>query len=180
MDAVTRRDKMKAMLTVTGIPVSASELARQFGVSRQVIVGDVALLRAHGLDIIATSRGYMASRPVPAGRYVGKIVCCHSTLESTRQELEIIVHLGGEVVDVVVGHPVYGEITGQLNVTTAADIERFMERVEKSETRLLSDLTGGVHMHTIVCRDYAMYEEITGELEHAGLLYGSNVSKMNK
>ena len=40
-------------------PVAAGELARELGVSRQVIVQDVALLRAEGLEIVATNRGYV-------------------------------------------------------------------------------------------------------------------------
>ncbi len=38
-------------------PVSGTSLADAAGVSRQVIVQDIALLRADGHDIVATNRG---------------------------------------------------------------------------------------------------------------------------
>ena len=58
VEGTTRRKEILRQLQLSEKPVSASRFARDLGVSRQIIVGDVALLRAAGEDIIATSRGY--------------------------------------------------------------------------------------------------------------------------
>ncbi|MDR2909468.1 MAG: transcription repressor NadR [Oscillospiraceae bacterium] len=170
MDAPERREALKsAILTRTG-PLSASELAGELGVSRQVIVGDIALLRAAGLGIIATARGYMIAPSSPAGRFSAKLACRHS-LEQTENELSAIVELGGEVVDVVVAHYLYGEITGGLNISTREGVRDFVRRVRVHETRLLSELTDGVHLHTVSCPDKNTFDLISAKLLELGILY---------
>lgn len=154
-------------------PVSATSLAKAMGVSRQIIVGDIALLRAQGKEITATARGYTMAQPQPGGRYVGKLACQHS-FEDTGTELRAIVRAGGEVLDVVVEHDLYGEITGQLNVATEEDVELFLRKLQNNETRLLSELTGGVHLHTVACRDAAAFARIKAELCRLNLMYRSN------
>ena len=52
MKAAERRQKIMASLSQAQVPISASALASQFGVSRQIIVGDIALLRAADSDVI--------------------------------------------------------------------------------------------------------------------------------
>jgi transcriptional regulator of NAD metabolism len=170
MEGFERREELLRQLSQAQTPVSAANLARQLGVSRQVIVGDVALLRTRGSDIIATARGYIMSSPVPAGRYTGKIVCQHSLAE-TEKELMAIVRLGGHVVDVTVEHYLYGDMTGQLNLSTPQDVTAFIQKVNRNKARLLSELTGGVHLHTVACRDADTFQRIVEELSRLGLLY---------
>ena len=170
MDAAERRENIEAFLAQSTEPVSASRLARQLGVSRQVIVGDIALLRAAGRDIIATARGYMVPPAALPGRYVGKIACQH-TPQQLETELLTVVGLGGEVLDVVVAHELYGEMTGQLNIATTEDVAGFVRKTARSQTKLLSDLTDGVHLHTIACRDREAFERITRQLGALGILY---------
>ena len=170
MDAEKRRESIKAQLLQQEEPVSASRLAQQLGVSRQIIVGDIALLRTQGCDIVATARGYMRAKAVVSGRYVGKIACQHS-LADTKNELYTIVELGGQVLDVVVEHELYGEITGQLNLASCSDVNAFLQKVANNEARLLSELTDGVHLHTIACRDAAAFETIRAALARQSLLY---------
>ena len=106
----TRREKILQILQSQKDPISASGLAQQMGVSRQVIVGDIAILRAQGSDIIAMARGYALGPLISAGRrYIGKIACLHDA-SGTYDELSAIVNLGGEVIDVIVEHEIYGEI----------------------------------------------------------------------
>ena len=57
MTAAQRRSAIYAQLTQASAPVSATTFAQRFSVSRQVIVGDIALLRAEGHSITATPRG---------------------------------------------------------------------------------------------------------------------------
>lgn len=170
MDAQGRRDRILRILNGATSPVSASRLAGELGVSRQIIVGDIALIRATGVEILATARGYMAPVPRPATRFVQKIACQH-TLEQTEQELSTIVAMGGEVLDVVVEHFLYGEIVGQLGIAAPADVADFIRRVKHNETRLLSELTGGVHLHTVSCRDKDTFDAISARLGEMGLLY---------
>jgi len=169
MDATTRRKKIFKLINKENAPVSASALAKELSVSRQVIVGDIAILRAQGREIIATARGYVIPEFMESNRYVGKIACCHNA-ENTKEELYIIVDLGAAVVNVIVEHELYGEITGQLNIKTRDDADSFVERVKSSEVKLLSALTLGVHLHTIACRSKAHFEQVYQALDSAGFL----------
>ncbi|MDR0424403.1 MAG: transcription repressor NadR [Clostridiales Family XIII bacterium] len=176
MNGEERRDAILAILEGQArgagrAPVSATRLAQTVDVSRQVIVGDIALLRAQGKPIIATARGYMMDGPAAAaGRYIGKIACRHSAGD-TEKELAGIVEHGGEVIDVTVSHHLYGDITGQLNIATKQDAADFVARVRTGGERLLSELTGGMHLHTVACRDCDSFEAIKGWLREQGLLY---------
>ena len=101
MDAAHRRKTITHILEEAKAPVSAAALAREFSVSRQIIVGDVALLRAAGLDIAATPRGYVL--PKETTGLVRTVACVHPG-EAMARELEIMVDQGCQVMDVVVGN----------------------------------------------------------------------------
>jgi len=159
------------IINQSDVPISASSLAKRLTVSRQVIVGDIALLRAQGHEIIATARGYMVPKFREPNQYIGKIACCHNP-ENTKEELYAIVDLQAFVVDVMVEHELYGEIAGQLNLKSREDVDIFMRRVESSEIKLLSELTIGVHLHTVTCRDKTHFEQICQALDKLGYLYG--------
>ena len=83
MNAQSRRNAIMEVLKAEEKPVSASTLAKQFNVSRQIIVGDIALLRAGGADISATPKGYVLAREREG--LVRSIVCKHSGLEEMAQ-----------------------------------------------------------------------------------------------
>ena len=170
MDAASRRDAIHKEISRGNLPVSASALAKKLNVSRQIIVGDIALLRASGLEIIATTRGYIIPEFKEANQYIGKIACCHSP-EDTKKELYIMVDLNATVINVIIEHELYGEITGQLNIKTREDADIFIERVKSSEVKLLSELKAGVHLHTIACLDNTHFEQICRALDAAGFLY---------
>lgn len=147
-------------------PVSASALARKLHVSRQIIVGDIALIRASGTQIIATPRGYVWERS-NAG-IERKIAVLHAP-QQMREELYTIVDQGAEVVDVIVEHPTYGQLVGQLQLSSRYDVDQFIDRMQGNEP--LSQLTHGVHLHTIRCRDAAVFERVENALRKKGLLY---------
>jgi len=168
MEASLRRDKIFETISRCKTPVSASVLSKNLNVSRQVIVGDIALLRAQGHEIIATARGYVVPKQREENQYLGKIACWH-TFEDTQLELYTVVDLGAVVVDVVVEHELYGEITGQLNLKTREDVDIFINRVKSSEVKLLSEITMGVHLHTIACCDKTHFEQVSKALDMAGL-----------
>ncbi|MDR1027975.1 MAG: transcription repressor NadR [Clostridiales Family XIII bacterium] len=169
MESEGRRREILKMIEDGRDPISAAVLAGRMGVSRQIIVGDVALLRAQGNAIIATSRGYMMSRPV-TGRYIGKVACRHGR-DATERELSSVVALGGEVLDVIVTHRYYGDLTGQLNIASPEDVRHFMDSVGAGREGLLSELTDGVHLHTVACKDRQTFDAIVAELKNIGVLF---------
>ena len=124
--AQARRQAVAQALEEAVGPVSAAALAERFSVSRQIIVGDVALLRAGGTDILATPRGYLLGG---RGGGVERTVACVHAPEEMERELNAIVDAGGEVVDVIVEHPVYGQLTGLLGVRSRYDVAEFVRRV---------------------------------------------------
>lgn len=166
MNAQQRRDYILERLKAAAQPVSATALAGELGVSRQIIVGDVALLRAGGAEITATPRGYMARRPAGLVRQAA----VQHRPEEMERELNAIVDAGGEVVDVIVEHPVYGQLTGLLGVRSRYDVAEFVRRVEEHGARPLSALTGGIHLHTVRCPDEKTFRRVRESLEAENFL----------
>ena len=162
-----RRSALMDILRASVGPVSATALAEHLGVSRQIIVGDVALLRAGGENIAATPRGYICTRETCALR---RTVACSHSAEQTGDELRIFVDNGCTVLDVIVEHPVYGQLTGQLQISSRYDVEQFLARVQAHDAAPLSMLTGGIHLHTLRCPDAAACERACAALKAAGLL----------
>ena len=169
MNAAQRRERILTRLNSAGAPLSASTLAAELGVSRQIVVGDVALLRAGGAQIDATPRGYQL-HPAEKG-YTGILACVHRTQEEMRRELYTVVDQGGIVVDVAVENPLYGELRGNLNLASRYDVDNFIEQAAHTPEGLLSRMTGGVHLHTLRCPDEASFHRMEAALEKAGILY---------
>lgn len=165
MTSQERRAHIETALRAAQAPLSATALAGEFHVSRQVIVGDVALLRASGVEIQATPRGYVLG-PEPGG-VTGVLACCHSG-ESMVDELELMVDNGCEVLDVIVEHPVYGQLTGQLHLRSRHDVAQFWARARAAAP--LSALTGGIHLHTVRCPDRETLDRVAAVLRQEGFL----------
>ena len=102
-----------------------------------------------------------------------KTICCHhgSSIDELKNELELIISYGGKVIDVIVEHPIYGEIRVVLNLNYLKDVRSFIERVSQAEIKLLSLLTEGVHYHTLEVEDEKMYEEIVTALKKQHFIY---------
>ncbi len=169
MKASERRQKIIEILGPITQPISASQLAKQLGVSRQIIVGDIALLRANHHDILSTPKGYLLSPPQYSNQYIGKVVCQHGPSE-TEREMLLIVENGGTLMDVEVEHPIYGRLTAALAIHSLEDISNFMKKIHHSHAPLLSSLTNGVHLHTIACPSQFVFEQIKGALHKEQLL----------
>lgn len=165
MNANQRREKILAQLHNALGPISASQLAQKYDVSRQIIVGDIALLRANDHDIIATNRGYLLAEKTnqSSEQFIGKIKSQH-TNSQTIDEIRCIILNGGEILDVSVEHPVYGILTAPLNIATYADMEAYLEEMQKFDRPFLSSLTGGVHTHTVVCESEDHFDVIIQKL----------------
>lgn len=166
-----RRRRITEALEAADVPVSASSLAKELSVSRQIIVGDVAILRAAGCGILATPRGYiMDSHEASSFPFTGMIACRHSR-EQLRPELYTIVDFGATVIDVTIEHAIYGELSGKLNLSSRYDVDRFIEKVENEQNSApISTLTGGAHLHRIGCRDESVFDMIKASLREQDIL----------
>ena len=167
MRSEKRRSAILEALRKTREPVSASALAAEFRVSRQIIVGDIALLRAAGESIAATPRGYVIET-APDG-IVRQVACRHADAEM-ETELNAIVDQGCTVLDVIVEHPLYGQLTGALQLKSRYDVGEFLRRCGESDARPLSDLTEGIHLHTLACPSEAAFERVRESLRGYGFL----------
>lgn len=167
MDAQQRRNEILTVLSQSSAPLSATSLARRLGVSRQIIVGDVALLRAAGEAISSTPRGYMLT---DAPGLVFTVACVHER-KDTERELNIMVDNGCTVLDVSVDHPIYGQLTAALRLASRYDVSQFMASLENGSVSPLSALTGGIHLHRLRCPDEAAFLRTKAQLSDAGLLY---------
>jgi transcriptional regulator of NAD metabolism len=128
-------------------PQKGSSLAKELGVTRQVIVKDIALLRAEGNNIIATPDGYIIERN--ATNRINRVIAVNHHIDEMEDELATIIRYGGVIEDVVVEHPLYGEIRAMLKIRNFNDLSNFVNKFNNLKATPLSALTGGVHIHTI-------------------------------
>ncbi|SCJ94583.1 Probable transcription repressor NiaR [uncultured Clostridium sp.] len=167
MIANKRREAIVELLLKEKAPIKGVDLATKFNVTRQIIVKDIAILRAKGNNIIATPDGYMFNDD-NGSRVKSIIAVSHSKAEMIK-ELEIVIKYGGIIEDVIVEHPIYGEIKGLLMIKNLNDLNRFRESFELSESAPLSSLTNGVHLHTVSVDTKENMELIKKELKEKGL-----------
>lgn len=167
MRADERRQAILKILQKSLHPVSASALANQLSVSRQIIVGDIALLRAGGEEILATPRGYCIQRSEHG--LLRRVAVRHSG-EAMEAELNAIVDQGCTVVDVIVEHPLYGQLTGSLQLSNRYDVAQFIARSQSADAMPLSQLTDGIHLHTMLCPSEDAFQRSTDLLREQGIL----------
>lgn len=167
MDTQERRQAIARTLETASGPVSAASLARTYSVSRQVIVGDIALLRAGGMAISATPRGYIL--PQSSNGIIRTLACRHGG-DQSEEELNAIVDQGCTVLDVIVEHAVYGQITAQLQLSSRYEVSQFVSRCHQHNAPPLSALTDGIHLHTISCPDQKAYERVCDSLRKLDIL----------
>ncbi|MGF3113298.1 3H domain-containing protein [Facklamia sp. P9177] len=175
MKAQERRQAILAFLKEQSEAITANELASRYQVSRQIIVGDIALLRAHHkVEILATNQGYLIpSSPInntATKGYTGVIVCRHDDSQM-RLELETILAYQGKVLDVQIEHPVYGLLSATLHIHSQADLEAFLERMATYEGEMLASLTDGIHSHTIQVPSLKEFKLIENALSQEKILY---------
>lgn len=169
MNSKERRKEIEEILKKETGPISGSSLGEILSVSRQVIVGDIALMRASGLKITATPRGYIMVKEDQEDKNLYTIVCKHSH-ENMGKELYVIVDNGGAILDITVEHAFYGQIVGELQIFSRYDVDLFLEKIEKNKAEPLSKLTGGIHLHTIQYKDREALDRILSALRKDGIL----------
>ena len=166
MIANNRREAIVELLLKEKAPVKGVELATKFDVTRQIIVKDIAILRAKGNNIIATPDGYMFNDD--NGSIVRAIIAVNHNKDEMIKELEIVIKYGGIIEDVIVEHPIYGEIKGLLMIKNLNDLNRFKNTFELSDSAPLSSLTNGFHLHTVSVDTKEKMELIKKELKENG------------
>ncbi len=149
MKAIDRRKAIANCLLASKTAVSGSALSEKFGVSRQIIVGDISTLKAEGYDILSTHSGYMITK----SPLFERVIKVKHTTEQTEDELNTIIDLGGTVVDVFVWHKVYGKVRADLNISSRLHIKQFIEGVRSGKSSELMNITGGYHYHTVRADD---------------------------
>ena len=170
MNAAERRTKISHLLAGADKPVSATVLAAQCGVSRQIIVGDIALLRAGGLAVLATPRGYILENASAAPAYAERSVVCRHEQDRLLEELYTVVDLGGALIDVTVEHSGYGQICAPLHIFSRYDADAFDRKIRQPGAKPLCDLTGGIHLHTLRAADEDTLDRVVQGLKDKGFL----------
>lgn len=161
-----RREQILKILRSSTKPVPGTDLAKQLDVSRQVIVQDMALIRANGIDVMATNRGYVLQEVKEVSR-VFKVI---HTDEQVEEELNLFVDLGGKVEDVFVYHKVYGVIKVPMNIKSRRDVRAYMDGITSGKSTNLMNLTSNYHYHTIIAEDEQTLDLIQDELNQKGFL----------
>jgi len=168
MSATKRREEIVQLLLEKKSAVKGTELATYFNVTRQIIVKDIAILRAKGNNIIATPDGYMIN--YEANNRVKSIIAVNHDEEEIIEELEIVVKYGGIIEDVIVEHPIYGEIKGILMIKNLNDLQKFKYSFNGLDAKPLSALTNGIHLHTISADSNENMNLIKRELKEKGFI----------
>lgn len=166
MKAAERRKAIVNLLLSQTDAISGGDLSKQFGVSRQIIVQDITVLKGSGYDILATHNGYIMQKS-PLKERVLKL---RHTTEQTEDELSLIVELGGTVVDVFVWHKVYGKVEAKLNIFSSLQVKQFIEGVRIGKSSELMNITGGYHYHTIRAESEEILNEIEKRLNERGYI----------
>ena len=164
-----RRAQILEILKKSEQPVSGTDLAGRLHVSRQVIVQDIALLRASNRNILSTNKGYLYDRADEKKVVRRTFFVCH-TDEQMAEELFAIVDNGGRLRDVVVEHEIYGQITVDLILENRCDVQDFLDKISKSTARPLSILTNGKHYHTVEADREEIFDRIEQKLRLLGYL----------
>ena len=163
MNGEQRRELILARLKEESQPISATRLAKEFSVTRQIIVADVALLRAAGYTVRAEHRGYVLEEETEIEGITKRIVVKHGK-DSVREEFYAIVDNGGKVLDVIVEHCIYGVIAAKLDIATRYDADVFVSKINETGVNPLSALTEGLHVHTVQVSDENAFERIVARL----------------
>ncbi len=166
MNGQERREEIIRILKESASPLSGTELAKRLDVSRQVIVQDMALIRANGTQILSTHRGYIVQEIKDFSR-VYKVI---HTEDEVEEELNLYVDMGGKVEDVFVYHKVHGVIRVDLKIRSRADVKRYLQEISEGKSTQLMKLTSNYHYHTVSAESEEILDSIQEELASRGFL----------
>lgn len=170
MTGEERRNAIIEQIKNSEKPVPGKALAAEYDVSRQVIVQDIALIRAAGHDITSTNKGYVIHEPISFSR-VFKV---KHTDEQVEEELFAIVDLGGCVKNVMVNHKIYGHMEAELHVSSRKKAMEFVQGIKSGKSCPLKNITSGYHYHLVEAESEEALDEIESVLKEKGFLIKSN------
>ncbi|GEK34381.1 transcription repressor NadR [Kurthia sibirica] len=169
-----RRNYILELLRQEGKAITGTELAKRSNVSRQVIVNDMALLKAKNEPIIATSQGYLyLSSNADTTIFEREIASYHTTAQA-EDELNILVDAGVTVKNVTIVHPVYGYLTASIMVSSRYDVQQFIQKIKETDSNFLMDLTEGAHLHVISADSEEKLDQAVEQLSKKGYLLSIN------
>lgn len=166
MNGIDRREGIIRILERSEEPVSGIALSKEMHVSRQVIVQDIALIRANGRSVFSTNRGYIIQKQKEASR----ILKVNHSDEDVQRELMAIVDLGGKIKDVFVYHKVYGVLKAEMNITSRFAVEQFVDQIATGKSGLLKNVTAGYHYHTVLADSDDVLDLVENQMEAMGFL----------
>ena len=166
MNAGERRGEILKILKQTEVPIAARELAGRFGVSRQVIVQDLAVIRASTPGILSTTKGYVMQQDSSCTR---EFKVRHSQ-DKAAQELNLIVDCGGHVKNISISHRVYGRVSAEMDIRSRQDVTEFIAALNDSQSTVLSTATSGYHYHLVEAASEERLDLIGEQLKAAGFL----------
>ena len=170
MTGEMRRTKILDMLKSQHTPISGAALAKQFHVSRQVIVQDIALMRAEDHWILSTNKGYVYRTEESDDTQPKRVFWVKHSTEQVLDEFMTILELGGKILDVAVEHELYGQIRVDLLIETVQDAHDFVARLAKCKDNPLKVLTDDCHYHTVAAPSKKLLDLIEQELNEKGIL----------
>jgi transcriptional regulator of NAD metabolism len=168
-----RKEQIIKILSARSEPVTGNRLSELLNVSRQIIVQDIALLRARGYAIIATPQGYLFLNQTSTQKYK-KVLACQHSKEQLHGELEAIIACGATILDVIIEHPLYGDLKGMLNIRNKQELEAYLVKLQQENALPLSTLTDGVHLHTVEADSMDTLRQVEERLKALGTLMESN------
>lgn len=166
MKSADRRREILSLLGNTENPIPANTLKERFNVSRQVIVQDIAILRANGYDITSTNRGYVLNVKVQATR----VFKCRHSFEELIDEGETVISSGGRIEDIFVNHRIYGRISARLALYSRIHVEELYRSLVSGASKPLMSVTDGYHYHTVSADSEEILDEIEQKLRTRGYL----------
>ena len=170
MTGEERRNKILQKLQETDTPLSGAALAKAFHVSRQIIVQDIALMRAENYGILSTNKGYLLRSEKTENTQPKRVFYVKHSTDQVFDEFQTVIELGGKILDVAVEHELYGQIRVDLLIETAADAADFYEKLLNCRDNPLKVLTDNCHYHTIAAPSEKLLDLIEKELRVKGLL----------
>lgn len=165
-----RRLEILRLLKERGAPLSGTALAKELGVSRQVIVQDIALIRAENHDILSTNKGYIFRQETEEISQPKRVFHVKHTTQEVLDEFLTVLELGGTVLDVAVEHEIYGQIRVDLLIETAQDAMEFVRKLSNCKDNPLKVLTDDCHYHTVTAPSEKLLDLIQRELSEKGFL----------
>lgn len=170
MTGEERRARILSKLQESDTPLSGTALAKLFHVSRQIIVQDIALMRAESNGILSTNKGYLLRSNKIETALPKRVFYVKHVTEAVIDEFMTILDLGGKILDVAVEHELYGQINVDLLIETKADAIDFHNKMMRCANQPLKVLTSDWHYHTVSAPSEKLLDLIEEELRKKGFL----------